>query len=190
MASISIRNSIWRPPDGDGLPLEITPGAALLFPLLYFFDSGGWFAALLPSVALHELGHWAAVRICRGTVRSLTLDVTGLYMDISPLSSKSEEVFCAMAGPAAGLSWLLFGGLIGGEYGERSALAAEWINLFNLLPALPLDGGRAVYALTSQRLAEMLSAVTALCLAAAGILCAVPGLLLPAGLIVITVLKA
>ena len=123
----------------------------MFYPLLYFLDSGGWFAALLPGVCLHELGHWAAVRLCRGRVLSLRLDLAGLCMTTTPFSSRADEIFCALAGPVGGLLWLVPAALLGGEWGDKSARAALLVNAFNLLPALPLDGGRVLLALTPCR---------------------------------------
>ena len=145
--------------------------AAIVYPLLYFFDSGGWFASVLPSVVLHELGHCAAIYLCGGCVRALRLDLGGLCLDTSPFSSRGEELVCAAAGPAAGLLWLLPAKWIGGEWGEKSALCALLLNGFNLLPALPLDGGRVLLSLsrsrTLVRISAFLTAAALLCLALA-----------------------
>ena len=148
----SIRNSFSRHyKNTQESCLDITPGAALLFPLLYYFDTDGWFAAVLPAVFFHELGHYAALRFCGGEILFVRLEIWGLRMDASPFSSLAEEAFCAAAGPAAGLLWSLAALRIHGNWWEKSALSALLINLFNLLPALPLDGGRVLFALTGSR---------------------------------------
>ena len=67
-------------------------------------------------------------------------------MESSPLSTAGEEALCAFAGPFCGLLWILPALFIGGQWGARSAFAALWINLLNLLPAVPLDGGRMLLA--------------------------------------------
>lgn len=169
----------------------MSPAAAILYPLLYFFDTGGWFAALVPTVTFHELGHWAAVRCCGGHVRALRLDMAGLCMDISPLSSRKEEILCAAAGPAAGLLWILPALWAGGSWGSQSALAALVINGFNLLPAAPLDGGRILLALTGDERAVRFSSA-----AAATVLLFLAGrwaqwrLVIPAALILCSVLRS
>jgi len=140
--------------------VDITSGAALLYPILYFFDASGWFAAVLPAVICHELGHWAALRICGAKVRRIRLEVSGLCMETAPLPFVWQEAFCAAAGPAAGLLWILPALWIGGSWGCKSASAALWINLFNLLPALPLDGGRILLAVTGSESALRIGALT------------------------------
>ncbi len=164
---ISTRNSSWPRSDVSiKSRLDVTPGAALLYPILYYLDTGGWFAAVLPAVVFHEAGHWLALHICGARVFSLRLDTAGLCMEASPLSSASEEAWCAAAGPLLGLAWICPALLAGGEWGMKSAWAALWVNLFNLLPALPLDGGRILYALTGNKAAiDFLGAVTSAVLA-------------------------
>lgn len=125
-------------------PLRVTPGAAVLWPALYYLDTAGLFAAALPGILLHELAHAAAIRLCGGRVISVTLGCTGLCMEKTALDSVGKELFCILAGPAAGLlSSLIFRGLPG-EYAHKCFLFALALNLFNLLPALPLDGGQAL----------------------------------------------
>lgn len=171
--------------------VEVTPGAALFFPLLYFLDTSGWFAAMLPPVILHELGHWICVRLCGGAVRSLRLDVTGFCMDVTPMSCTRDEVLCAAAGPLAGLAWIPVALWIGGDWGYESAAAALVVNIFNLLPALPLDGGKILLSLTGCRtLLICTSLLTAYFLLFVAVWLRLWGFLLPAMLIFRTALTA
>ena len=116
---------------------------------------------------LHEAGHWAAARLCGLRVRRLRLDAAGLCMETSPCATRREELLCATAGPAAGLLWLFPALRIGGDWGMRSAVAAAAVNVFNLLPALPLDGGRLLLSLSSDpRLVRITTALTVISLIA------------------------
>lgn len=171
--------------------VEVTTGAALFFPLLYFLDTSGWFAALLPTVILHELGHWLAVRACGGTVRGIRLDVTGLCMDIPPIPCSRKEIFIAAAGPVSGLLWVPLALLLGGDWGEKSAVAALGINCFNLLPALPLDGGKILFDLTGSRVLLTGTSLLTVCLLVwAALALRLWGLLIPAVLILRTIFTA
>ena len=51
--------------------VEITAGALLLWTLLYYLDSGTLVLQALAACALHELGHYAAIRLLGGRVARL-----------------------------------------------------------------------------------------------------------------------
>jgi len=171
--------------------VEISSGAALFFPILYFFDTEGWFAAALPAVLCHELGHLLSLRLRGGRARALRLDVTGLSMEISPFTRRRDELLCTAAGPLGGLLWVPAALWIGGPWGEKSALSALALNLFNLLPALPLDGGRMLSVLLpGGRVVSALSLFTGAALACAAVTLRLWGLTIPAALIIKTALTA
>ncbi|MDO4749773.1 MAG: site-2 protease family protein [Eubacteriales bacterium] len=137
------------------MTFTVTPAAAVLFPLLYLLDDSGLTAALLPAVFAHEMGHFLALRVCRARVTVLRLDILGLQMDYRGVLDAGEEVLCALAGPAAGLLFAgaasLVGRRTGSGYFSCTAGISFLLSCFNLLPALPLDGGRAVLALCGGR---------------------------------------
>ena len=144
--------------------LEITPGAALLYPLLYFLDDAGVLAAVVPAVVIHELGHAAAAVFCGIRVRAVRLELPGLCMETDGFPDEGKELLCLIAGPAAGFLWAVIAwGLSGGHF-SRTALAAFAVNGFNLLPGLPLDGGRILRLLS--RSESIAYGFTALCAAA------------------------
>ena len=164
--------------------MDISSGAALLFPVLYFFDLAGWFAAVLPSVICHEIGHLASLHYFRIPVLRIRVEVFGLSLVTAPFSSVREEILCALSGPAAGFMWILPAILIGGDWGTKSAAAALWINLFNLLPALPMDGGRVFTAAAGRGRPLLFSGLlTAAVLFCVGILSGKSDLLLMAPLL-------
>lgn len=124
---------------------EITAGALLLWALLYYLDSSGMVPQVLAACALHELGHYAAIRLLGGRVSRLNITCVGAEMVLSarfPLGP-ARELAAALAGPAVNL---LCAGLCAG-LGERWYCFAGIhlaLGLFNLLPVGPLDGGRAL----------------------------------------------
>ncbi len=111
--------------------------ALLLFPLK-------WVLAWMLAAAVHELGHIGAVYLCHGKIHGITLRLGGAKLETDYLSPR-QELFCALAGPAAGLSLLLVG-----RWLPRTALLALAQSAYNLLPLFPLDGGRALRALAKK----------------------------------------
>jgi Zn-dependent protease len=103
---------------------------------------GGSFALLLGvSVLLHEIGHCVVARAFALPVRSITINVLGGVTEITePPQTPAREYSVAVAGPMVSL--LLAGVGLGLLPFFNGIIAA-----FNLLPGLPLDGGRVLRAL-------------------------------------------
>ena len=149
---------------------EISAGAALLFALLYFFDDAGLVSALAPAVLAHELGHAAALRFYGARIRRVRIGVFGVELGYAGALSGGRAVFAIAAGPAAGALYAAAAFLCarGEGFWRLSGAVSAALTAFNLLPALPLDGGRLVEELAGEGLARKLSRVTAVCTAAGG----------------------
>ena len=122
--------------------ISVSPAFVLFWTALYFFDTNGLFWSLLLAVLVHELCHFAAIRLTGGGVRKLELRLNGFVIVTDGLMSYRRELICAAAGPI-GSAALAFIAARLGQYalsGISGALLA-----FNALPILPLDGGRMVY---------------------------------------------
>ena len=141
---------MWGNPDRPRL--EASPGFLLLLGGLYWLDEG---VGLLPwgltACAVHELGHIAAAAALGGRIEGLSLTVVGAELRIGyevPLTYGRDSLV-ALAGPAANLLW---GGLALALHWELAAALTLAVGAFNLLPIMPLDGGRVVYGLLAGRL--------------------------------------
>lgn len=95
------------------------------------------------AVVVHEVGHFAALRILRIPVMSLSLSTRGIIMETGTMLPY-EELFCAAAGPLC--SALL---LLTARFLPIIAICGAVQGTFNLLPILPLDGGRMIRALAN-----------------------------------------
>jgi len=134
---------------------------ALLYPLAAaMLGSGAEASALLIALFLHECAHLAAARFLGVGISSLRLTPFGGAMAMeNPYGlSPGRLAAVAAAGPAANaLALLTTAALAHWRLLDPGfALALIQTNLvllaFNLLPALPLDGGRIAYALLSVKL--------------------------------------
>ena len=141
---------MWRNPDRP--QLEASPGFLLLLGALYWLDEG---VGLLPwgllACVVHELGHVAAARCFGGRVERLSLTAVGAELSFSyraPLTYGRDSLV-ALAGPGANL---LLGGLFYWQGRHLPAVLSLGLGVFNLLPILPLDGGRVLYGLLAERL--------------------------------------
>ena len=114
-----------------------------------------WCARLALTVTVHELGHVAALILCGVQVCGLRMEGCGLVLRCTPPEGALRTVTAALAGPAAGTG--LFCILRGLGYIACAELSLLF-SCVNLLPVLPLDGGRALYAalsaLAGERAAE------------------------------------
>lgn len=151
------------------MKLDVSAGALLIFALAYFFDGSGMLAALLPAAAAHEAGHIAALLLCGARIRRLRLDIFGLRLDYSGRLGRASALCSALAGPAAGLVYAFPAMRAAGQGMRMSGAISLLLSFFNLLPALPLDGGRALALLCAGRRVRACSRVTAALLMAAGL---------------------
>ncbi|HEY4241996.1 MAG TPA: M50 family metallopeptidase [Kofleriaceae bacterium] len=103
------------------------------------------------SVVLHELGHAVVARRLGVRIAGIELGFFGGAAKMASLPrTPRDELAIAAAGPA--VSMVLAGLGLGLGVGLHSTFLAMvgWINfaiaLFNLIPALPMDGGRILRA--------------------------------------------
>jgi len=147
-----------------GFPIEINVSFLFLLGLfvLFYASMVGVIGALLlamvvaVSVLLHELGHALVARHLDVHIAGIEIHVFGGAAKMTSLPKTAhDEVLIAAAGPA--VSFALGGmGLVGGMLlGVELFAMFGWINLilgaFNLVPALPMDGGRILRALLTRK---------------------------------------
>lgn len=117
---------------------------------------------LLLSLTAHECAHWAAARALGVSMPFIRLTPFGGMARIENPYSVSAARICAVAiaGPLANLLLLLTSAALCHWLPSAAPFALELIQInallmsFNLLPALPLDGGRILCALLSRRISE------------------------------------
>ena len=123
---------------------------------LGYLVGAGLVAGLTASVLLHELGHAFVARHLGMGVRGITLNLRGGYTELAgEAPSPRVELAVSLAGPAVslalGLLALVFALLLPVDtlahtLAGQLAFANLVVAAFNVLPGLPLDGGRALRA--------------------------------------------
>jgi Zn-dependent protease len=125
-----------------------------------------WLAVLFGSVITHELAHCVVARRLGLHVRDIVLLPIGGASEIDGLEDDpSRELWVAVAGPvssfllagaiAAGIAvgggTLRLSSLVDGPLVSRAMIANVVLGAFNLVPALPMDGGRMLRAVLARR---------------------------------------
>lgn len=120
-----------------------------------------WLVAVFASVLVHELSHCVVARRRGAVVRGILLTPIGGLSELEAMpESPADELVIAAVGPLTSLGLGLAAGAVGVLTGAAlwppTLFAGSWVarilwlNLllgaFNLLPALPMDGGRVLRA--------------------------------------------
>lgn len=120
---------------------SVSSGFLLTVAAIIYLDGFSLVLRCILACLLHEAGHWITIRYFGGNVQAVRLTAIGAEMSIDtecPMSYE-QEIVVALAGPvvslitawiAAKLEWFLFAGM------NLS------LGLLNLIPVIPLDGGR------------------------------------------------
>lgn len=130
---------------------SVAPGLGALT-----YVAGLAFAVLLyVSVLLHEVSHALMARGLGMQVRSVTLHFLGGHTEIAgEMRRPRDEFWVSVIGPVTSLAvaaaaWGVAAGLSDGLLGfaaETLAMANLVVGVLNLVPGLPLDGGRVLRA--------------------------------------------
>ena len=116
----------------------------------------GFVACLLGSVLLHELGHALTARRHGIGVRRITLELLSGWTEMDrEAPTPRVDALVSLAGPAVslvlgavatGVAVLLPDRTVAGQIAFQLAVSNILVAVFNVLPGLPLDGGRALRA--------------------------------------------
>ncbi|MBQ4518573.1 MAG: hypothetical protein II997_08330 [Clostridia bacterium] len=135
----------------------------LVLPLVFLSYLAGGLYTLLTAysvVAIHELFHLFAALLVRERVGTIIIMPFGITVRLSKslIRNTYKEIFIAASGPVANVLMLCLSPLLARYYGNTSLSlilfnTLNWaVLLMNLLPCLPLDGGRIVKALLTRKI--------------------------------------
>ncbi len=144
-----------------GFPIDINVSFLILLGVvgLWMGGLGGIFAIVVAfaSILLHELGHALVARHLGVPVAGIELYFFGgAAKMVGQPKRAGDEIAIAAAGPAVSFALAGLGTLFGAITGFWFFQMFAWINLFvgafNLIPALPMDGGRILRAALSRKM--------------------------------------
>lgn len=171
----------WKIATVSGIPVYLHATFLLLIAFLLVADlargegvraavGGALFVvSIFATVVLHEFGHAFAARHYGIKTKDITLLPIGGIARLERLPEvPRQELWVALAGPAVNIviavvGWLAVVALALGnpDLDLRSATDTPlgrfvavnvWLAVFNMIPAFPMDGGRALRALLAERL--------------------------------------
>jgi Zn-dependent protease len=136
-------------------PVLVTCGTMLLSVGVYTMQWGWPYAVgIVLLIFVHEMGHYIAARQRGLRVGAPTfIPFVGAWIDMKDKPHNVEtEAYVGLAGPLIGTLGALAVYYAGRHYGSPFLLSLSYtgfmINLFNLIPMSPLDGGRITAVLS------------------------------------------
>lgn len=172
----------WSPVLGrvSGIPIRLHPTFLLLLLLVLWSADPVRFAVTLvlvfASVTIHELAHSLAAQHRGVAVKDILLLPIGGVSELERLPDRPhDQLVVAGLGPVAsaviGTGLLALAGALGGAVWPANLAGGSllhrigWLNIllagFNLLPALPLDGGRVLRAVLVGRMGPARATIVA-----------------------------
>lgn len=135
--------------------LALTGGSMLVSLIVYAFVFGWRYAAgFIALLFVHEMGHYIAARQRGLDVGAPTfIPFVGAWIELKQLPHDAEtEAFVGLGGPLLGSVGALACYFIARSYDATWLLAVAYagffLNLFNLIPLSPFDGGRITAVLS------------------------------------------
>ena len=116
--------------------MSIHYSACLYGALLVLMLPLDWILSALAAALFHELCHMIPVLVSRGSIHRIHIHMRGCMIETSPIGERLQLI-SILAGPIGSLSLLLFS-----RKASQIAICGFFQGAYNLLPVMPLDGGR------------------------------------------------
>ncbi len=133
----------------------LTTGGSLFISLIFYAMFWGWKFALVfvLMILAHEMGHYVTIRNYGLPARlPMFVPFIGAYTVGGVPESLEHDAYIALAGPLTGLGvsavCYAYGYQTHEPFWYMAANVGAFVNLFNMIPAMPFDGGRVAGALS------------------------------------------
>ena len=145
--------------------LEVHIWTILLFAVGLIFDFFEVLVIAYGITALHETAHILTAKRCGVKTEAVEVMPFGITMRVSKecIANTTDEIKISVAGPLSNflIVYLVYG-FYGGAYKEYIIITSLAMGIFNLLPALPLDGGRIMRAILVKKAGHIRATTIAL----------------------------
>ena len=133
----------------------LTYGGSFFISLFFYALFWGWKFALVfvLMILAHEMGHYVTIRNYGLPARlPMFVPFVGAYTMGGVPESLEHDAYIALAGPLTGLgvsaACFAYGYQTHEIFWYMAANVGAFVNLFNMIPAMPFDGGRVAGALS------------------------------------------
>jgi len=129
------------------IKLALASGSMMAYSYLFTWEFA---IILLSAIVFHEYGHITGMKHCGIKTKGIYLIpfVGGAAVPDRSFKNRTEEVYVSLMGPWYGLALLLpflfYGVMFKSNLAIGLASFMALLNLFNLVPINPLDGGRVI----------------------------------------------
>ncbi len=142
-----------------GIKIKISFLFFAMLTMVFAMDEKRVAIVTLLSVALHETGHIVALLCFKAYPEEITFGIFGIRILQNKCKlSYSDEAVVVLCGPAVNIVLFVIFGVLNYTFENQILLIISAVNLvvgiFNLLPVLPLDGGRALLVVLNSFFSE------------------------------------
>lgn len=145
--------------------LEINLWCIVLFGVGFYFRFFDVLLIAYTITAIHECAHIFVAKMCGTEIDGVEILPFGITMRVAQnyIKDTMREIKIALAGPVSNFLIAYFTyGFYDGVYREYIITVSLVMGIFNILPALPLDGGRILRALLVKKMGHIRAANMAL----------------------------
>lgn len=129
----------------------ITPAGAMVLSLSIFLDENNFLLMLLPAVFIHECGHIIFLELFGYEIKSVGFSAFGFEIDYVGCLEGAGGFMSVAAGPLFGLIYGACCQIPASDFWHISGGMSIALSLFNLLPLVPLDGGRLLMLIAAKQ---------------------------------------
>ena len=134
----------------NGKKLKFVAGCCL-FLLVANFINGRYFLPMIVGWLIHEFGHVVMGKVVDVKLRP-EIGLLGIGLKESQVLDGRRESLLASGGVLANVIWGVLASVLGWEYYYEASMV---LALINLVPVLPLDGGRILRGILSRHYAQL-----------------------------------